>query len=642
MGAIKLELKLRSPNNISGITITMDPKPDWSLSELVSELNSLELKYNNASSSSSSSSKQPLFAKTQAREFSSKKEFCSSSSSRRRSSKPFVMHISDNEESDNDDEENQDPNFVVGTRFACENLYLSDSDSSEDELAIEETQASNLMEPMGLLEGLLSQEETENQKLVQENIRHQIDLLEMDLINENERSTSALTQLEKLTEARREMARKLDTQYRRKIAEALDNHLNTIQRNHEQKSQLEERKLRNDAANEEAKRKERERIFQEEKARQEKAKKEAEAVKSKAEKAQKDALEAARRTKEAAEKKASETATMFSGEAFGSITRGTAEVSNERKGTGIKIRASERALIIEKEREQKFNELVEKNRAIKSTKDFRQYELQIGRHIRQIAGTREIIRTKANELMKILNDPLCPQSISIAMFAKKVVSNCESSAANFDGTVFACGQVIVHVTSKAPFAMDLLLAEFHKACILTVPKYVIKSESGLNDKTYLKMMGYREEDGKLESQDEFLGRLEAYMKLYGALVQTEINGVRNLHGLEEGWAWLARLLNFLPANIYTAVALEAFIKMAGFALFRRYKSQFTKILDVISQHFVSALEARGDSKLNPIIMKLKFYLDTNQHREEPEGWRIETSLLSDIVESEPRPGYYRY
>ncbi|PIA51572.1 hypothetical protein AQUCO_01100434v1 [Aquilegia coerulea] len=521
MGAIKLELKLRSPNNISGITITMDPKPDWSLSELVSELNSLELKYNNASSSSSSS-KQPLFAKTQAREFSSKKEFCSSSSSRRRSSKPFVMHISDNEESDNDDddEENQDPNFVVGTRFACENLYLSDSDSSEDELAIEETQASNLMEPMGLLEGLLSQEETENQKLVQENTRHQIDLLEMDLINENERSTSALTQLEKLTEARREMARKLDTQYRRKIAEALDNHLNTIQRNHEQKSQLEERKLRNDAANEEAKRKERERIFQEEKARQEKAQKEAEvAVKSKAEKAQKDALEAARRTKEAAEKKASETATMFSGEAFGSITRGTAEVSNERKGTGIKIRASERALIIEKEREQKFNELVEKNRAIKSTKDFRQYELQIGRHIRQIAGTREIIRTKANELMKILNDPLCPQSISIAMFAKKVVSNCESSAANFDGTVFACGQVIVHVTSKAPFAMDLLLAEFHKACILTVPKYVIKSESGLNDKAYLKMMGYREEDGKLESQDEFLGRLEAYMKLYGALVQ---------------------------------------------------------------------------------------------------------------------------
>ncbi|KAF5175156.1 Gle1, partial [Thalictrum thalictroides] len=190
---------------------------------------------------------------------------------------------------------------------------------------------------------------------------------------------------------------------------------------------------------------------------------------------------------------------------------------------------------------------------------------------------------------------------------------------------------------QAPLAMDLLLAEFHKACIFTVPKYVVKSQSGLSKEAYLKLLGYREEDGKLETEDKYLGRVESCMKLYGALVQTEINGVRNLHGLEEGWAWLARFLNFLPANIYTAVALEAFIKMAGFALFRRYKSQFKKILNLISQHFVSALEERGDSNLNPIIMKLKFYIDTNQYCKEPEGWRIETSLLSEIVEPEPNP-----
>lgn len=51
-------------------------------------------------------------------------------------------------------------------------------------------------------------------------------------------------------------------------AEALDNHLTAIQRDHEHKSQIEERRIRDDAAIEEAKR--REKTFLEEKLRQEK------------------------------------------------------------------------------------------------------------------------------------------------------------------------------------------------------------------------------------------------------------------------------------------------------------------------------------------------------------------------------------
>lgn len=57
-------------------------------------------------------------------------------------------------------------------------------------------------------------------------------------------------------------------------AEALDNHLTAVQRDHELKSQIEERKIRSDAAHEEAKRKER--ALQEERLRQEKARADAE------------------------------------------------------------------------------------------------------------------------------------------------------------------------------------------------------------------------------------------------------------------------------------------------------------------------------------------------------------------------------
>ena len=57
----------------------------------------------------------------------------------------------------------------------------------------------------------------------------------------------------------------------------LDNHLTAVQRDRELKSQVEERKIRSDAAHEEAKRKEK--ALQEEKLRQEKIKAEAEVSK---------------------------------------------------------------------------------------------------------------------------------------------------------------------------------------------------------------------------------------------------------------------------------------------------------------------------------------------------------------------------
>lgn len=36
---------------------------------------------------------------------------------------------------------------------------------------------------------------------------------------------------------------------------------------------------------------------------------------------------------------------------------------------------------------------------------------------------------------------------------------------------------------------------------------------------YFRSIGYREEDGKLESTEDYLKRLESYMTVYGAMVQ---------------------------------------------------------------------------------------------------------------------------
>lgn len=40
-----------------------------------------------------------------------------------------------------------------------------------------------------------------------------------------------------------------------------------------------------------------------------------------------------------------------------------------------------------------------------------------------------------------------------------------------------------------------------------------------SDAPYYKALGYREEDGKLESTDDYVARMAAYMAFYGAMVQ---------------------------------------------------------------------------------------------------------------------------
>ncbi|XP_062110478.1 mRNA export factor GLE1 [Humulus lupulus] len=630
MGAVKLEL--RCPQTVEGIAA--DPEPDWSFDALLTQLNALETKL-------SSSSKVPMpFTKVQSRQFSNVKSV-------ERSSRPFVMRVLDDEvdEIDNAYEEAQDRSSLSANRFNFNDLYVSDDGDSENESALEIQPY--LMEETGLVEGGLIELTSEHQLGVKEEIRNKIFTIESDLMSENEKVSSAFLRVNKYGEARRENERKLDTQYQRKIAEALDNHLTAIQRDHELRSQIEERKIRSDAAYEGAKRKEK--ALLEEKLRQEKAKAEAEA-KLRAEEANRAAMEAQRReAKEAAEREANEASSQVAVQkaALGLQTKAKTKESEFEKpinsaSAGDITKAAEAALKLERERLKKLEDLDEGNKALglNVNKDYVRHERNISKLIRQITGTNDVVKQKAAELVKILKNPAYPQSISAGAFARKVVSHCESPGS----AAFACGYVIVLVTSEVPHLMDLILAELHKACIYTVPKHIVYTQSAFESKeAYCKTLGFREDEGKVENVEDYLKRLESYMKLYGALVQTEINGFQNTHGLREGWAWIARFLNTLPANRYTAVALSAFLRMAGYALFKRYKSQFRKILSIISDHFLNALRSRKNPALNPVIAEIQSYIEDNKFLQEPEGRSLESSLLSSVMvpESDHRNSYQR-
>ncbi|XP_059657810.1 mRNA export factor GLE1 isoform X2 [Cornus florida] len=597
MGALKLELGL--PQSIDGLTV--DPQPDWTFDSLFIELSSIEKKLDTS----------PIFpvpfTKIRSRELSIMKDI-------RRSPRTFAMHISDDEIEDvgsDGDGEAREQFLVRGRRFACDELYISDSDDSGDESALE-TQY-HLMDKVGLVEGPLLELTHEYQISITEEIRNQIVALETDLMSENEKFTSALARVERHTEAKRDIDRKLDMHYQRKIAEALDNHLTAIQRVHEHRSQIEERRIRDDAAFEESKRKEK--ALQEEKLRQEKIRAEAEArleaEKKRAEEAKAAALEAERRAaKEAAERVATENLRRASAavvplkEADGLQTGSGSNIMQKATSAGNVFKGAARALELEERRLQIYNEVAAHKKALglDSNKDYRSRGMQVARQIRTISGSKENVRAKTDELIKIFIDSPWPQTISVAMFAEKVVALC----INPTKSIFAYGHVIALVTAQSVFDTE---------------------------ETYKKAIGFQEEDGKIESKDRYLERMVSYMKLYGALVQTQAGGVQNLHGLEEGWAWLARFLNALPANLYTGIALHTFLEMAGFALYRKYKSQFKKLLNIISRDFLNALKERGgeDTKINKVITNIQNYIESNQCREEPEGWRLESSLLSKSI-----------
>lgn len=634
---LKLDLPLKNARGVS-----FDPDPDWTLDDLKTELEAIEEKYST-----------PLLPENKpclrsgsifsCRDLSEVADFG-------RSRKPFVMRAFDDEFDSSDEDTDVDVDISRRVYNSTQDINSTSDSEAENDQFYPEVAEDQLIPRTGVVEGSLFELERERILRVQKEIRERIISSQADLEAETERSATALQLVEKDREAKREMARRVDKQYQRKIAEARDNHLSAVQRDHQQRSQIEERRIRKEAAVEEARKREKE--VRENKERQEKARTEAEAklkaeMKAAAE-ARKAAAEAEKKAAAEAEKKAAEelekkaAAEAERRAALEAEKRTAAEAERKAKGaekfaqelqqksspgtlpTGITVKVAETAAKLEAERIGKLKAVEDQCQSLRSntnlSKELKNCERQIGVRLRQITGTQEQVRAKSTELFQMITDPHNPQCILLTGFAVKAVSQCETQTLSLNSIAFALARVIVLVTSQVPIAMDVVLAEFHKACIFTVPKYIPYSKIAFeSENAYYKTVGYREDNGKIESTDNYLARMKAYVTLYAAIIQTDIPGVNNLHGVKDGWAWMARFLNVLPPNRFTAAALEMFLKIAGFRLYQAYPKPFTKVLNAISREFIERLKSQNDPDSNPVINNLETYLISQQFRKEPEG-----------------------
>ncbi|XP_037449412.1 protein GLE1-like [Triticum dicoccoides] len=492
------------------------------------------------------------------------------------------------EEEDDTSDEDAGALATTGARFSCNDLESGFEDSG-DEINCSSTPY-HLMEKRSLEKSILLELELEHHLKIQEEVRSKLSSLEVCHQNEIQRTISAFARLQKYAESRKEVDRRLDVQFHRKIAEVLDKHLSLVQRDHEQKSQIVERRIRDDAAVEEAKKKDQ--SMKEEKVNQERTRKEAE------------------------------------NSVLHATTVNSIGVKSELPG--IKVFADSIALEAESRR-RALHDQVPSN--IYLSKEYSQYGRQIGKSIGKLTPTTDSVKARASELIKALDGQDCPHLIACRLFADKMISIVKSRNAKdktFGPLAFACGYVMLLVTNQVPDAMDYLLAEFHKVCMYTVPKHLHALNAQARNSDYYRLIGYQEEDEKSQSTESYLVNVVAYVKLYAAMIQTEIKGMPHPHGLAEGWKWLAMFLNTLPAITATAFALHAFLKMAGFALYKKYGSQFMKILDVISHRFIPALKEQGVKVQAEAISSLQNYLDDKVYLEEPEGRYLAQHLLSQV------------
>jgi nucleoporin GLE1 len=248
-------------------------------------------------------------------------------------------------------------------------------------------------------------------------------------------------------------------------------------------------------------------------------------------------------------------------------------------------------------------------------------------HVQQVACTKDQVVKKANDIIREFLTPATPEHIrtyAMITLSKKILAQCDVQVAKLNRYAFALAEVLARCAAHIPELSEIFVALLRDACPLAVPKYYpfLKSKYA-DEKEYFKICGYapsEDDPNAFESSDSYANRISGYMLLYGAYVQVSRVIVQNHpHGIDQAWAWFARLLNKCPPNRQTAVALESFLKHAGYEFVKTYRSQGVKLLLVIAQQWIPKLENARDPDAVPVISRLRTYLNERKFEILAEG-----------------------
>ncbi|XP_049435355.1 mRNA export factor GLE1 [Epinephelus fuscoguttatus] len=209
-----------------------------------------------------------------------------------------------------------------------------------------------------------------------------------------------------------------------------------------------------------------------------------------------------------------------------------------------------------------------------------------------------------------------PQGLEFVSYklAEKFVKQGEEEVASHHEAAFPIAVVASGVWELHPRVGDLILAHLHKKCPYAVPHYP-PMKDGTPVEEYQRILGYRVDDAGVEGQDSFLKRMSGMIRLYAAVIQLRWPyGSKHgsaPHGLNQGWRWLAQMLNMEPLADITATLLFDFLEVCGNALMKQYQGQFWKLILLLKEEYFPRIEAVTSSGQMGSVIRLKQFLETS-------------------------------
>ena len=205
------------------------------------------------------------------------------------------------------------------------------------------------------------------------------------------------------------------------------------------------------------------------------------------------------------------------------------------------------------------------------------------------------------------------------LLARKLVRQGEDVVSSNPEAAFAIAAVITALWSEFPLLGRLILAHFYKTCPYLIPYYVPQQE-GQSDQDYYKALGYQYTDGQVEKQDKFLKRMSGVARLFAAVIasvpQRHQQQQSHPFGLQNGWRFLASILNLKPRVEITATILYDFLDVTGHRLSQAYGKQFIKMIHLLcTDYFTLIRNVTPDSCLGPVVRLDDFLQKTLKRRE---------------------------
>ncbi|EFC50178.1 predicted protein [Naegleria gruberi] len=198
-----------------------------------------------------------------------------------------------------------------------------------------------------------------------------------------------------------------------------------------------------------------------------------------------------------------------------------------------------------------------------------------------------ITETNQREIVKEINQIMSKQKVKkdvfyfcLYFYARTIVDQAASQTSDLK-KVLPFIEVTSELMNDSPEILDAVIGYIHTNCIFTIPyfPYEVTDASDLKKK-----LGFKEEDGEMESQSQYMNRMNDIITIYAMIIQNNPPGHK--YGIEKGWEWLAAFLNSRP-TMFTLEILDSFLRIAGYKMHQIYKAQFAKILEFIEVHLLA-------------------------------------------------------